>query len=631
MFKKTFIIVIVLVLCPIASAERQLDRTEILEIFAALTQSPRKAWISVGTIEAEHEEYRAVKTTDANEIANAINQQVEAYQNEENKRELTEKLQQMKLEAIPFNVRYGLANEYTMDSTVLVRVDGDKFYWQIDVNSRSDSVGPAVDLAGNYMTKEFNLDWNEKRVFAWDGENYVTYSVSANNATIEPERFPVNGPLTAGVVPWGHGRYGYENLCSLDSAAAETEGNGTTEIQLTLVDGDMQYTFILDPAKNYAVKGLSLYKAGALSVLQIYGNYQSIGGRWCPDEVVIERYDSTESPARLMGRDVWNFTSISDGELTEDSFEVEYENGAFIEQFGPNDEVLRYRYPLPEPPSVSKIDSDELKRQRLSFASAGDRRNCATASLKYVCDKLGTKCSLENLSRIVHGQKKTTTLAQMQQFAEGLGLNTLAVKTDIETLLLLQAEISALSLRAKPRGLLQKDSSARLQLAENDMSDCLVIVHLLEQEHFVVLGGVDEKFVRLIDLASDNFYYRRSIESFNLAWDGTALLVAKNPVSTRGNFAKLDNPEKIVGSCSGQNCTKLLQMSYVSGCTQIGCLCSGVYIRGYTRYGCETSTSGTCSESALVKYRETLCINDPIYCECTVTGNWTLYYIQACS
>ena len=165
MLKRTFIMVIFLVLCTSASAERQLDRAEILEIFAALTQTPRNSWISVGTIEATHEEYRAARTTDANEITNAINQQVQAYQNEQNKRELTDELQQMKLEAIPFNVRYRLANEYTMDSTVLVRVDGDKFYWQIDVNSRSDSVGPAVDLAGNYMTEEFNLDWNEKRVF----------------------------------------------------------------------------------------------------------------------------------------------------------------------------------------------------------------------------------------------------------------------------------------------------------------------------------------------------------------------------------------------------------------------------------------------------------------------------------
>jgi len=89
-----------------AFADRQLDRTEILQIFQRLTNQPRKAWIPSGTIEAIHEEYRAPKTTDANEVKRQIDEAVREYQNDPNKRELTEYYQKMKLDAIPFDVRY---------------------------------------------------------------------------------------------------------------------------------------------------------------------------------------------------------------------------------------------------------------------------------------------------------------------------------------------------------------------------------------------------------------------------------------------------------------------------------------------------------------------------------------------
>ena len=58
----------VLILCSTALAEKVLERSEVLEIFATLTQVPQKSWIPAGTIQARHEEYRAAKTTDANEI-----------------------------------------------------------------------------------------------------------------------------------------------------------------------------------------------------------------------------------------------------------------------------------------------------------------------------------------------------------------------------------------------------------------------------------------------------------------------------------------------------------------------------------------------------------------------------------
>ena len=62
-----------------------------------------------------------------------------------------------------------------------------------------------------------------------------------------------------------------------------------------------------------------------------------------------------------------------------------------------------------------------------------------------------------------------------------------------------------------------------------------------------MLGDIDGEFVRLIDLDCNRFYYRRSIDWFNSAWDGTALIIAKEPVAMEGSFAKLDD----------SNCEKL--------------------------------------------------------------------------
>jgi len=179
---KHFVLAIILLLTVgcVAFADRQLDRAEILQIFEKQTSQPGKTWMLTGVIEATHEEYRAPKTTDLTEVNNQINKEIQEYQSNPDKRELTESLQKMRLDAIPFNVRYRLSNEYTMSSTVTVKFDRDRFYWEINVGSRTDSVKPGIDLEDNFMTEQFDLDWNARRIFAWDGEKYTIYFLPGN-------------------------------------------------------------------------------------------------------------------------------------------------------------------------------------------------------------------------------------------------------------------------------------------------------------------------------------------------------------------------------------------------------------------------------------------------------------------
>ncbi|MFA5252115.1 MAG: hypothetical protein WC454_05985, partial [Phycisphaerae bacterium] len=124
----TLIAVFLLFVNSAAFADRPLEKAEVLQIFQKLTNKPRKTWIAAGTIKAAHEEYRAPQTLDANMVNEQINKDVRQYQNSPQKRELTEEMQKMRIDAEPFNTRYRLSNEYSMSSKVIVKFDGNRFY-----------------------------------------------------------------------------------------------------------------------------------------------------------------------------------------------------------------------------------------------------------------------------------------------------------------------------------------------------------------------------------------------------------------------------------------------------------------------------------------------------------------------
>ena len=582
----------------VAFADRPLDRAEILQIFEQLTNQPRKTWIPAGTIEAKHEEYRASETTDINEINNRIKEKIAEYQSNPNKQELTENLQKMKLDALPFNVRYKLSNEYTMNSSVIVRFDGERFYWEINVDSRTDSVKPAKDLSDNFMTDDFNMAWNARRIFAWDGEKYTTYFLPGNHAIVDTTSSTphvVNGPLTAGLIPWGYGYYTYENLSNIDSSAVEKYIDGQTQVHLTLNNPDgTEMLFVMDPAKDYAVSSYLISGPSNTVISKQYSNYQSVSGNWVPTIILIEQYEAGSN--RLLARDLWNITSIDSNVPESYKFEVSYETDALIEHFSQvTNEPTMYRY-------SHRVDTGLLLAERLAFAANGSIRpqNCATISLKYVASQLGIDITDQQLAQLVNEPNRDTSLYAMKQFLQALGLYCRAIKTDIQTL--------------------------------KSLDGCEVILHIPSKNHFVVLDSIDDKYVWTIDLASNKFYHRTDINFFGIDWtEGTALLVSSQPII--GEFIEIDDSElhNIIGA-TGYSCTRLLQTYNVIYCTYVGGVCLGMYQEYYTRYGCEAAESGSCSSSTKIRYKETPCIVNPYYPDhCTVTGEWTSYYMRACA
>jgi hypothetical protein len=573
--------------------DRQLDRVEILEIFEMLTSQPQTTWITAGSMEARHEEYSASKTNDIAEINRDIAEKIQEYQDNPNKRELTAELQKMKLDALPFNVRYKQSNTYTMNSSVVVRYDGDRFYWEINVSSRSDSVRPDVSLQGNYMTDEFNLDYNRKRIFAWDGQKYTRYFLPGNHAVVDTTNsipHAINGPLTAGYIPWGYGDYTYANLSAAKISAEEKIIDGQTEIHVTVNNSDgSEMVFVLDPKKDYAVTSSSIDDLDTV-VSSLYGDYQLISGKWVPYNISIERYDSRTN--RLKSYDVWSFSRISGEAPPAWSFSVDFEADALIE----------YSSELTSKPAMYNysyaVDTDQLLLDRLAYAASEgtQSQNCATAALKYTMIRSGKDVTDGQLAQLVNSRDMTTSLYLMKKFVQRQGLYCRAVKLDINSL-------------SKLRG-------------------CEAILHLPERNHFVVLGEIDDRYVGSIDLASNRFYYRTDISFFGMNWtDGVALLISNRPINIEGGVTEISNTQlrNITGG-NGWQCIELLQEFDVEFC---GYGCSGSFEYYPERWGCDYVGTGYCAHSAYTRMEESPCIKDR-YGGCTITGEWTDYYTWAC-
>jgi hypothetical protein len=504
----------------------------------------------------------------------------------------------MKLDAIPFDVRYRLSNEYTMNSTVVIRFDGERFYWEINVQSRTDSIKPDKDLEDNFMTRQFDMGWNAKRIFAWDGEKYTTYFLPGNHAVVDSTGITphvVNGPLTAGFIPWGYGHYSYESLADANSCVTEKDVDGQTQIHLTLNNSDgSEMVFTLDPGKNYAVMSCSITKPRNLIIAKQYSDYQLVSGNWEPTTILIEQYEPASK--KLLASDLWHFTRISGDIPSRNSFDVEYENDALVEyRSAVTDRPLMYRHsPL--------ANTDLLLAERLTFAASegAQPQNCATIAMKYVASQLGREVTDQELAQLVSEPNETTSLYAMKQFAESRGFYCRAVKTDIKTL--------------------------------KGLNGCQVILHIPGKNHFVVLAGIDSDYVWCIDLANDKFFYRTDVDFFGMDWtEGTALLVSNHPI--QGNFTEIDEDQlnSIIGA-AGYACTRLIQTYNVIYCEDVLGECMGMYQVYYTRYGCEAAPSGSCTGSRMLRCAESPCIVDPYDpLACTVTGEWTCYYMKACA
>ena len=536
-----------------AFADRQLERAEILQVFQTLTAQPRDTWVSAGIIKAKHNEFKS---------------------------------------------SYGC----TIDSTVIVKYDGDRFYWEIDIDSQI-SEAPTNDTP---FFEGSDLEWNKKRVFAWDGRRYTTYFRPGNDAIVseEPGGFSsvARGPLTAGIVPWGHGFYSYKSLSEIKSSAVEVKVGNRKQIQLTLESrGGRKWTFVLDPGKEYAVLSSSSYNNHS-SVSKSYENYEKVSGRWIPNIITIEHYDNKTQTPELISYDYWEFIQVDTNPLTQDSFGVAYEPGAFIEYHSSiTDGTLSYYY-------SDYVDTELLLQNRLAIAAENSRKkqNCATAAMRYVVEKLGKGVDDKALAGLVEPPNRQTSLYELKQFARESGFYCLAVKTDIQTL------------RA--------------------LTNCQAILYLPKEKHYVALSHIDDDYAWIVDLDNDRFYDRIELEIFKTDWDGYALLVSVEPINLEGCVLSVsdENLHKIIGADDGfgtYSCTDKIQYNDIVLCEPMKwMMCGSICQNIFERYACRPDPDGgECRGEPMIGSRCCVCVESLYWPgECTWSDEWYSRYIRAC-
>jgi len=543
-----------------ARADGQLDRTEILQIFKTLTDQPKRTWIPSGTITATHNEYRS-------------------------------------------------STGYMTDSTVTVKYDGDRFYWEINIDSHTKQAEPEPIYSGQPSLDNSNLKWNKQNIFTWDGERYTMYFKSGNDAIVRegPGDFPaaVSGPLNAGIVPWGHGVYTLEELSAAESSA-EVDGQGHVHLTVNRENG-LRMVFVLDPAKDYALLSYSIYYDSGASIIKTYGDYESVLGKWIPTTIIIERYNNRKPSSELVTCDHWDLTSISPITPQSDSFRAPFETDTRVEFYSPiSKKPFSYRY-------YSEVDTESLlqKKLELEIASTVEKlgRNCATVAMKHVSERLGKSVTDQELAGLVSEPNKSTNLYALRQFARDLGLHCRAVKTNIQAL--------------------------------KKLKGCQAILHLPRANHYVVFEYIDDKYVWIIDLDSHKFFYRTKLKEFSHNWSaGTALLVSNKPLDADPNNTPINDSElhKITGSNEGGlpnfSCSERIQAGNAFFCPgRILGVCGGASVLFFMRCGCKEDPNGTgCTSVMLNAVVTTPCVEDPEFPEGDCT--WALYFfaqkIRAC-
>lgn len=377
--KKRYSIIIFAILLltnNIASASRQLERVEILEIIKTLTDKAVSTWIPYGTIKGTHIEYSA-------------------------------------------------SDGSIIESTEQVKYDGNRFYWEINISSQKH--------AGDDIPKELARDLknNAERIFVWDGERYSMYFATTNNAIVfgDSGQIPVNvdGPLTAGVISWGFGSYSYANLATAELSAIE---NYKEQIVLTVKEENLpEMVFLLDPSQNYALLTYWLNNSDGLTIIKIdYSDFKMAGNMLIPTDIIIEHYNQSSTSSDLHSHDEWDITSISLNPPKPSEFVVPYRKNAFVEfrtsEFNP---PLSYNF-------TDTIDTESLLQKRLEIVSTNSvSQNCATIAIEHVFSQLGKELTSQQLVQLV-GADNSTSLYDMLQIALDSDFNAAAVVTDMKSL-----------------------------------------------------------------------------------------------------------------------------------------------------------------------------------------------------
>jgi hypothetical protein len=253
------------------------------------------------------------------------------------------------------------------------------------------------------------------------------------------------------------------------------------------------------------------------------------------------------------------------------------------------------------------VDIESLLCDRLKTVLTGDMRkqNCATIAMKYVAEQLGKNVDDSNLAELVNELNEGTSLYAMREFARGLGLYCHAGKTSLETL--------------------------------RSLNGTKAILHLPEEDHYVVPAHIDDEYVWIVDLDRNKFFYRTTLKKFDMDFsESTALLVSKNPFLLTGSFVERTDAElqQIIGGFPNYSCTKVIQEADIVFCSEpIGLTCGGCYYSFEELCGCVPDPNGgDCFGTAKPGYLYVHCYIDPDTLDtCEGDGDTYTRFMRGCT
>jgi hypothetical protein len=297
----------------------------------------------------------------------------------------------------------------------------------------------------------------------------------------------------------------------------------------------------------------------------------------------------------LLRSDKWDFGTVSTAVPGPEKFSVSLGAGTAVEYYSTmSSKASVYRY-------SNAVDTDLLLAERLAYAAGegSQLQNCGTASLQYAATQMGKTPTASQLAQLIDADGQTT-MYDLKQCAQRLGLYCRVVRTDLATL--------------------------------ETLSGCKAILHLPGQDHFVVLDHVDDRYAWAVDLSKDAFYCRMDRAFMANDWsDGVALLISNQPIT--GAFSDLsDGSLRNIHGGAGWSCTELLQEEWIIPCDDAGGYnCYGYFQWYFERWGCESAPSGTCTTSQYARMAGNDCYWDVFGGSCQVTGTWDWYGMAACN
>lgn len=585
MLKKVLSSLVIFATASLAMANVDLSPQQMDDLLKELAGEPKAGWLDRGTIIAEHHSFGGAKVTDDDEIQNQVQENLTLKEQFLAGKELIGTYKQAELDAVEFNTRYALKNEFNQVSRQTVKYDGGKFLWQIEVLDRNDTVERPSHLSDNHSVRDFDITANELRMFSWNGEKYVCYFRPVNLATIEAQPSNVNGALTAGFIKWGFDKYSYENLSGLDVQGSLEDKTGY--ISIVINDGYSSETVVLDPSRNYVPMERSVDKEDVLTTWQ-YADYKDYSQNWIPG--TISSVSTSKSDNRVLASDSWTIESVENAGLLENDFHVEFSEGCLIEDLR-FEKPLQYYNSSPESPTVNVEKFDKVLQEKIKVLKSGLNLNCAGVSMKYAATKIGRDLPVETISSLIKSNNGLSSMANLIESFRLVGIDALAVNTDIENLKKI-------------------DNSA-------------VILHLPGEQHFVVVDEIGDGYARIVDLDGKNICYRISIDELSKSWNGNALVVSGESISNpKMAVLSFEQSQKILGGgdCPGSQCGGVAQTGHTVNCgSPPSC---GEHIIYYTRYGCVQALTGECSTSSMVSSKSEPCYDAGG--SCSGSGNWTI-------